>query len=548
VDVHQQTRRANQSSAPTRSCWPQARHSIGETGLIDAAPQMSLLAGLSYPTAYASAADRAFSFHDDGVLGTRFDMRVEAPNHTAALGAALAARNEADRLVGVLSWRHSHSELARLNRTRELVASDALIEVLQAAARWRECSNGAFDERIGKLSRLWRQAVPQAPDAAALEAAVRAVNDARIEIDAAGRRVWLGHGVELDLDGIAKGWIVDAAVMAARRAAPEASAILLSIGGDAACWSNHSTGRSWLVGLPQAGVRFDNAPLDAVVELSDGAIASSGFGRRDLRCGSIVNCRTLAASDGRPVAHSLLATAIASKACDADALATVALVMPAAAAIEIANASAGCAVRIAGADGSVATSARWPILPGRHLQPVRFDKPQPEPQRQSSAQQNGGLWPLDWRMELWWTAPKREERGPDFRAPYMALWVADASGTPVRTIAMVGRDARWQKENYIWWGNYRARAEKLIDIRSEATAPSGRYALIWDGRDDDGHRVPAGRYALHLETSREKGRHVHRTLDIDIGDARFKAAMESLPESGGFKIYFGSPNDDYDPE
>jgi thiamine biosynthesis lipoprotein len=62
---------------------------------------------------------------------------------------------------------------------------------------------------------------------------------------------------------------------------------------------------------------------------------------------------------------------------------------------------------------------------------------------------------------------------------------------------------------------------------------------LWDGIDESGKSVPHGRYVLHVETSRERGKHTHRSLELDFSQAkRFTAELPKSEESGGFVVSF----------
>jgi thiamine biosynthesis lipoprotein len=486
----------------------------------------------------ASAQAGEWRFHADGVLGTRLDVAVSCPSAEAARRAAEAALAEISRLDRLLSWRDSGSELARLNSAERMAVSPELFEVLARAAHWRAVSGGAFDERMGRATRLWRLG-----EAEAASEAARAARGAGVQLEPAGRFVRRNEAAILDLDAIAKGYVIDRALAAARGASPGMTAAMVSIGGDIAGW--RADGGAWRIGLPQAGMVADNAPLEAVVDLADGAIATSGRGPRDVVVNGTRIGPALSPHDGAPAEAALCATARASCAMDADALATIALVLPPAEALAVAERTPDAALRIVGVDGRVSTSSRWRDRPARRelLQPRALPIQLAQPPA-------AGRWPIDWELALWYRLPDRRDRGADFREPYMAVWVTDANNRPVRTLFMVGRNPDWQRDNFIWWSSYRARAAEVIDAKSQSTAPTGRYAFMWDGRDDAGTKVPAGAYAIHVETSRERGTHTHRSLPVQIGSQRFVKTMPPTPAEGGFTAVFAHYNDlrDYDPE
>jgi thiamine biosynthesis lipoprotein len=121
----------------------------------------------------------------------------------------------------------------------------------------------------------------------------------------------------------------------------------------------------------------------------------------------------------------------------------------------------------------------------------------------------------------------------------MAMWITDLDNNPVRTLLLVGKRADWQKDNFIWWSMHRSRTERLVSTRSMSTSGAGVYNVFWDGVDDAGNRVAAGKYVLHVETSRERGKHTHRSLTLDFGKfERFKAELPPTEEGGGLRVGF----------
>jgi thiamine biosynthesis lipoprotein len=246
----------------------------------------------------------------------------------------------------------------------------------------------------------------------------------------------------------------------------------------------------------------------------------------------------------------LSASVVASHAADADALATVCLVLSPKDSMAFVEA-VGAAARITDAKGGVHYSAAWPALRLAAAPAQRESKPA----NAATATKDIALppdrrWPADWEIGISYVAPERREseRSTDFRTPYMVLWFTDAKNRPVNTPVMVGRDPSWHHDNFIWWGSHGARAEHLIELRSQATALSGRYRIFWGGHDDNLQPLPIGTYTLHLETSQERGKHEYRSIVLEIGRERFKKTLPNLPGSGGLEITYGHYNDRFKDE
>ncbi len=485
----------------------------------------------------------AWRFQAGGVLGTRLDLIVEGGCAMDALAAMEAAQAEIARLDACLNWRRPDSELARLNASSSMVVSPDLFGVLERAAAWRRAADDAFDERLGAVSRLWREASPGLPDREALTALTDAARGAEIGLDPALRLVRRGEGAVIDLDAFAKGYVIDRALQAARGAAREAAGVLVAIGGDGAGWRVDGAGAEWAVGLPRMDDPADNAPVDAIARFATGGFATSGRGPRDVVCGGRRIGPAISAASGEPQAYAISASVMAGCAADADALATIALSLPPARAVALVDGMPGAAACIVDKAGKVWTSQLWRDEAPQAVQVRQTAQPKgpakaPEPAGRPK-------WPSDWRVEFHYTAPERAARDRDFRPPYMAMWVTDTENRPIRTLYMIGREAKWQRDNFIWWRTFRDRAEEIVDLKSEATLLSGRYALHWWGYDDAEKRLPGGKYIIHLETSRERGKHTYRRVEIDIQTERFQVTLPDDPESGGFLVKFAHVNDGY---
>lgn len=468
---------------------------------------------------------RGWRFQDAKVLGSRFHMIVATEREDCAKAAALAARAEIDRLEPILNGRRPGAELHEFSRSSGAAVSDDLGAVLAAAERWRAVTQGAYDGRLGAVLALWRQGSPS-PEA--LADALRA-SSAPLAFDGRGR-VGKPCDMRLALDGLAKGYIVDRALEAARAAAPQAQGLAVDIGGDLRCWGAPPQGGLWPVSLASD----DGAEPPAVVHLADAAIATSGAGPRDRRVGARRLSSTISPFDGRPVG-TRSASVVAPCAADADALATAFMVMGPQRAVALADSLPGVAARVVGADGRPAASRLWRALaPGPQARLVKAAAP-----RRSSLPPEM-RWPADWAVEMTYVAPdKQEVRNPDFRTPYMALWISDAGNRPVRTVIMVGKEAKYHRDNFIWWASYKGQTERMVDLRSEATAISGRYSLFWRGVDDAWSPLPVGDYILHIETSQERGKHTHRTLPLKIGRQAFETMLPMTQEGGGLRISYG---------
>ena len=475
--------------------------------------------------------DGAYSFRDESILGTRLQLFLVSRSYAIAHEAALAVRAEIDRLDLIFNSRRRDSELVALNRSREFRASPELFDVIALAERWCELTSGAFSGRLGHLLKLWRDSRERPPSRAD---ALRLASQARladVHLDAASRTIAKSLDVEFALDGIAKGWIVDRA-FATAMSWPGVSGALVDIGGDVRVGGDAPIANGWEIGIPDPQLPFDNAPLVATARLTSHAIATSGRGVRDRVIGAQRFSPTISPRDGWPVSHRNSASVIAETAADADALATALLVLPPEQGVEIANRH-GAAARVETSDAQV----HWTQGAQAPRSAAHFLASEARTSGTTSAAID---WQPGWQALATFTAPRRQLiRDPLFRSPYMAMWITDQNNRPIRTLILVGTRADWQKDNFIWWSMNRAKTERLVSTRSMSTSGAGVYNVFWDGVDDAGNVVPAGTYVLHVETSRERGKHTYRSLKLDFG--KFQRFVEVLPpteEGGGLRVSF----------
>jgi thiamine biosynthesis lipoprotein len=173
------------------------------------------------------------------------------------------------------------SELAELNRSagRWFLTSPVMFQVLLAAQRLMDETNGLFNPAV--LPAL-KQAgydrsmdeIKNAPNRMG-EVTLLVMQDFRaIELDPARQMVRLPEGMQIDLGGIAKGWIAE---QAAHQLAGYAQACAVSAGGDMFLVNLPEDEPDWVIGLED--------PLHpehdlAILRLQPGAVATSSITKR----------------------------------------------------------------------------------------------------------------------------------------------------------------------------------------------------------------------------------------------------------------------------
>lgn len=430
----------------------------------------------------APAQSPVHRFHADHVLGTSLDVAIVSAGAPMAALALEAIRAEIARLDMILSGWREDSELAALNRTARHSASPDLFAVLAAGEAWRSQSGGAFRLAAEPLM-----------------------------LDAAARTVARPAGLRLEIDAIAKGYVIDRALDAAF-ALPGIAGAMVDIGGDLCCRGLSPDGKAWRIGVADAFTSADNAPPAALLALGHGAVASSGSfarGHRILR------------PDGS-VSDTRMATAVAPTAADADALATIFHVLPAARAIALADSLPGVAAHIVGCDGRVALSKGWTQL-AQNIPP--------------KAPANTA-WPAGFSVKIDYEIP-RFTSSLRLYPPYVTIWITNAAGEEVRTLVFHAARQRYMRENYVFWDKIGRNNQALVDAVTRPTRGPGAYTILWEGRDDARQPLPQGRYTINIETAREHGGHSLQRIPIELGAAPATASAAAEEEMGPVTVTYG---------
>jgi thiamine biosynthesis lipoprotein len=267
-------------------------------------------------------------FHAERIvaMGTLVDVVVEVPDpelRTPLVRDIETFRRGFER--DYYAW--ADGELARLNQGLErgdaVRVTPELADLLRAAQRYSEQSNGALEPGVGALVELWGfhdgsnpPSVP--PDPAAIAAWVErdtGVRNLEIAPDGTVTRMQ-GAPFMLDLGALGKGAAVDH-IIATLRAAGVVNA-LVNAGGKVRVLGSRN-GRPWRIGIraPRADA------ILGVVELESGeSIATSGdyeryYDHAGKRMHHLLDPRT-----GYPVTHTQATTVIAADGTLADAAST----------------------------------------------------------------------------------------------------------------------------------------------------------------------------------------------------------------------------------
>lgn len=517
----------------------------------------------------AAAAARAgeYRFAHEDVMGTSLELRVNAASGTDAVAAERAVLAEIDRLSAVFSGYDRSSELRRWldSGDRDAVLSRELIDMLAQADGWRTRSAGAFEPRVEVLSKLWSKAAKEnrlPTDAERREAMAKLEGEPWAIDEASGRIVRTNPGVPISLNAIAKGAIVERACAKAL-AVPGVSGVLLNVGGDMRAAGDFRA----VVGVADPFRDSETTPPIAFVELSGRAMATSGDYQRGFTIQGRWYSHIFDPRTGEPAAGIASATVLAPSSSDADALATIFNVVPPDEARKLAATLSDVDYLIIARDGRRYESEGWskivrpaspirgPILAmlttGLVLQSKAPAKPQAKPgtpRMRPMGPEAADAFGKTHEMRIKFDLNNPQDAAPRYRKPYVAVWVEDKDGFPVRTLALwvsFGGAGPWQwlPDVKRWHRADRSRMKietfDPVSSIARATRPPGSYSVVWDGKDDHGRLLPRGTYTIHIEAAREHGTYQEISKKYTLGDAPVSDTFPGGLELKGASVEYG---------
>ena len=233
---------------------------------------------------------------------------------------ALAAA-EAQRIEAKFSRYRRGNIIDAINTAggRPTVVDEETARLLDYATRLHELSDGMFDITSGVLRRAWRfDGSDRVPSAEAVAALLPIVGWDKVSWRAP--ELTLPPGMEIDLGGIGKEYAVDSAAALVR---PVSTQCLLNFGGDLLALGPQYGGAPWRVGVESVS---DARAVARHIELTIGALATSGDSRRFLLKDGKRYCHVLDPRSGWPVVGAPRSVTVAAATCtEAGMLATLAL-------------------------------------------------------------------------------------------------------------------------------------------------------------------------------------------------------------------------------
>lgn len=220
------------------------------------------------------------------------------------------------------------SDIGRINRAKgaPVTVDPESAQLIDRGLYFGELSGGLFDITICPASSLWDftsgRENPKTPDAAALAEAVKRIDYHRVKVSE--NTVTAEPGTELDLGGIAKGYIADRIAGFVKEKGVKSA--LVNLGGNVIVVGSKPDGNDFTVGIRKP---FDPAGgLAGTLRVRNKTVVTSGTYERYFIADGTLYHHLLDPATGMPVQNELdSVTIVTDSSADADALSTICFIM-----------------------------------------------------------------------------------------------------------------------------------------------------------------------------------------------------------------------------
>lgn len=228
------------------------------------------------------------------------------------------------RYEQLLSKFHLDSDVWKLNHAggTTVTVSPETARLLTLAKEYARRTEGVFDITIGSVNRHWNFRDGIIPSSAVLDQECKRIGFDSLHIS--GCHASLPPHWEIDLGGIAKGYITDCIIQVLKR--QQVSRASVNLGGNVFVLGPRPDGSPWRVGIQAPGAPVGSYCAAVLVQNASvvtSGIYERGFDRNHIRYHHILDPRT-----GMPSQSDLLAvTLITPQSVDGDAYTTACLCM-----------------------------------------------------------------------------------------------------------------------------------------------------------------------------------------------------------------------------
>lgn len=216
-------------------------------------------------------------------MGTTVEIQIYGQDMEWLLDEAFTIIAEFDQRLTVVEPGFE-SEVQRINEMAGIapveVSASTLDLILQSITAGDK-TGGRLDITVGPLTGMWRWAMNEnvLPDKDELIEGLLMVNYQAVKVDIEEQTVFLPNaGMQLDLGGVAKGFVADYVGLFLRSEGVEHA--IINMGGDLVVLGTHPTGNPWNIGVLNPFEIQTQRVVMGVVESKNQAVITSGVYER----------------------------------------------------------------------------------------------------------------------------------------------------------------------------------------------------------------------------------------------------------------------------
>lgn len=227
-----------------------------------------------------------------------------------------------------LSTYQPKSIISKFNQSDSTQQIDKLfLDVFNDAKLVFEITDGAFDPTVAPLVNAWGFGFEniENTDSTFIDSLLQYVNFNAVTVNDSFV-VKSNANIMLDFNAIAQGYSVD--VLAEFLEAKGIENYMVEVGGELRVKGKNTNNKLWRIGIDKPIENNDNRELEAIINLENTALATSGNYRKFYEKDGVKYSHTLNPKTGYPVQHTLLSATVLAKTCSmADAYATAFMVL-----------------------------------------------------------------------------------------------------------------------------------------------------------------------------------------------------------------------------
>ncbi|GAB7088369.1 FAD:protein FMN transferase [Marinifilum fragile] len=268
-----------------------------------------------------------YHFNEGKVFGTFYHMVYQYPNEDGLQAEILEKLKEFDFS---LSTYNPESVISRVNENDStVVLDDYFTTCFETSEQIAKATDGAFDWTVAPLVNAWGFGFKNKlePEEIPVDSLLQVVGYQKVRLEA-GKVIKEDPRIMFDASAIAKGYGVD--IVADFLESKGITNYMVEIGGEIRVKGISNKERAWRVGIdkPIDDPTSLTRQIQDVLELKNGAMATSGNYRQFYVKDGKKYAHTIDPRLGYPVQHSLLSASVVAPTCmKADAYATAFMVL-----------------------------------------------------------------------------------------------------------------------------------------------------------------------------------------------------------------------------